>query len=589
MSSISHVFDILKKQGFGSLYRRLRYKLASPNYAHWRSPVEEEDIDVKLLYNPVVSIVLPVFNNCNDSWLIQAVESVVFQCYSRWQLCIVAASKYDHVRSVLPRFVETDERIEIIAITENSGISDALNNALEIAKGEFFALLEPDARLARNALYEVVKYVNIYPDADFIYTDEDCITSRGKRKNPFFKPDWSPDYFQAYMYTGHLGIYRVSLTRKVGKFRSEYDGAQDWDLALRLTEKTNRIHHIPQVLYHRRLLSTAAFVAACNESWTCKVAQKALQNAVDRSSYPGRVEAYSNQTALFRVRRYIQGKPLVSIIIPSAGTCLTIKGQQTCLLEQCVNSIRQRSTYENIEIILVDGYDIPERYLRAVQGPALKLVRCDDPFNFSQRMNYGVRESRGDVLLLLNDDTEIITSDWIESMLELAQQKEIAAVGAKLLYPNGRLQHAGMVLLAGNPSHAFHNGSGKSEGYYYSNIVNRNYLGVTAACLMMRRNVFEELNGFDEKFPLSYNDVDLCLRAHQAGYRNVFTPHAELLHYESVSRVSKLKPGELERLHGRFLNTSYMVDDPYYNPNLSIYRPFFQLAWPDEPKRQRRK
>ncbi|MEM7794682.1 MAG: glycosyltransferase family 2 protein, partial [Cyanobacteria bacterium P01_C01_bin.118] len=342
----------------------------------------------------------------------------------------------------------------------------------------------------------------------------------------------------------------------------------------------------PKVLYHWRTLPTSAASGAQAKPWAYDAAQRALQAAVDRSAYAGTVESVPGQPGFFRVCRYLQIHPRVSIVIPSAGTRLDINGKSVCLLEQCLESIRRLSTYQNYEIILVDGYDIPDTTLQAVEDSDLRLVRCDQPFNFSQRMNLGAQAAEGDILLLLNDDTEVLTPDWIEAMAELAQQEEIGAVGAKLFYPNGRLQHAGMVILGGNPSHAFHNGAGGSDGYYCSNIVNRNYLGVTGACLMMRQTVFAELNGFDETFPLNYNDVDLCLRAHEAGYRNVYTPYAELIHYESVSRVSDLKPGELEHLHSKFAHTNYMVDDPYYNANLSVRRPFFQLAWPSE--RQKR-
>ncbi len=588
MVGLSQIVEIVKTGGVKSLYQRLRCRLTSPNYNRWITSISEEKSEAVLRNRPLISILLPIYN-ANSAWLIKAIESVLNQQYGHWQLCIViveAVSVSTHIRSLLIDFL-ADERIDMIGSDENSSFSAALNlnRALKIAKGDFFTLLECSDELATNALYEVVKYLNIEPDTDFIYTDNDQITSWGNRKNPFFKPDWSPDYCQACLSVCHLGVYRTRLVRRLGGFRSDYDGAQNWDLILRLTEKTRRIHHIPKVLYHKRLSSSLSIFGTQAIPWANDAAQRALQDAVDRSNYPGTVKPYPKKPGFFIIRRHIQGNPRVSIIIPSAGACLKIKGQQVCLLVQCIDSIRRRSTYKNFEIILVDGYDIPQIYLDMVQGAELKLVRCNQPFNFSRRINLGATAAGGDVLLMLNDDIEVITPDWIEAMLELAQQEDIAAVGAKLFYPNGRLQHAGMVILAGNPSHAFHNGSGKHDGYYGSNVVNRNYLGVTGACLMMRRRVFEELDGFDESFPLSYNDVDLCLRAHQAGYRNVFTPYAKLFHYESVSRVSKLRPGELERLHRRFADTHYMVNDPYYNPNLSLRRPFFQLAWPDERRR----
>ena len=591
LTKLKRLLNILKTEGFFSVVQQIRIKAGSPRYHQWLKQIEQQTAEAVIgsapmkSPGPLISILLPVYN-VETIWLTKAIESVLAQQYPHWQLCIADdASTAPGIRPVLEHYSQLDARIEVIFCQKNRGISAATNAALNIANGEFIALLDHDDELASNALYEVARHLQSYPETDFIYTDEDQITQKGTRKNPFFKPDWSLDYLHACMYTCHLGVYRTSLVREIGGFRSQYDGAQDWDLVLRLSEKTHRIHHIPKVLYHWRTLPTSAASGAQAKPWAYKAAQNALQDAIDRSPYPGTVEPLSNKPGFFRVRRHIQNGPLVSIIIPSAGTCMTLKNKQVCLLEQCLKSIRKLSTYQNLEIILVDGYDIPNQYLQAVQGPDLKLIRCDQPFNFAQRMNLGAEAASGEVLLMLNDDTEVMTPGWIEAMLELAQQKEIATVGAKLFYPNGRLQHAGVVILAGNPSHAFHNTPGTYDGYYCSNIVNRNYLGVTGACMMIRRSVFDELQGFDESFPINYNDVDLCLRAHQAGYRNVFTPYAELIHYESISRGGGLKPGELERLHAKFTDKGYMVDDPYYNPNLSVRKPFFQLAWPSERQR----
>ncbi|MEM9906593.1 MAG: glycosyltransferase family 2 protein, partial [Cyanobacteria bacterium P01_D01_bin.44] len=519
---------------------------------------------------------MPVYN-VQAQWLISAIESVLAQSYSRWQLCIADdVSTVSHIRPILERYARQDARIQIVYLDKNNGISAATNAALAIATGEFIALLDHDDELAPHALYEVARHLQQHPNADFVYTDEDQITPKGKRQVPFFKPDWSPDYLHACMYTCHLGVYRTQLVRQIGGFRSEYDGAQDWDLVLRIAEQTDRICHIPKVLYHWRTLPTSMASGDQAKPWAYKSAQAALQDMLDRSPYPGWVEK-AKKIGYFRVRRQIQGNPLVSIIIPSAGAYRIKQAKRICLLQQCLASIQKLSTYQNYEIVIVDGYDIPEPVLKAVQSPKLRLIRCDQPFNFSQRMNLGAQAALGEVLLMLNDDTEVITPDWIEAMLELAQQREIAAVGAKLLFPNGHIQHAGVLILGGQPTHAFLNGSGAHEGYNGSNFVTRNYLGVTGACLMIRRSVFEKLNGFDESFPLNYNDVDLCLRAHQAGYRNVFTPYAELTHYESASRQEGVAPEELGALHRRFEETGYMQADPYYNPNLSVANSHFQL------------
>lgn len=593
ISQLRRLILILTTGGFFSVLERLWARINSPSYPKWLRAAanisqyetvgEVADTEANEV---LISILLPVYNT-NVIWLTKSIESVLNQQYARWELCLIGnTSTAKHILSILDRYAQQDQRVILIFSEQNGGISAANNAALMVAKGEFIALLESDAELAPNALYEVVSYLRAHPQADFIYTDADQITQEGDHKNPFFKPDWSPDYFYSCMYTLHLAVYRTRLVRNIKGFRGEYDGAQDWDLALRISQQTSQIHHIPQVLYHRRILPASLTSGVEANLGAFQSAQRALQNMLDRSPYPGWAEAGA-KPGLFRVRRHIQRTPLVSILIPSAGTRLKMRGRQVCLLSQCVSSIRRLSTYQNLEIILVDGYDISEATLKLVQGSDLKLVRSDQSFNFSQRMNLAAQRADGEILLMLNDDTEIITPNWIEAMLELAQQTEIGAVGAKLFYPNGRLQHAGVLILAGNPCHAFHNGSGNHDGYHYSNIVNRNYLGVTGACMMMRHCLFEELNGFDEGFPLGYNDVDLCLRAHQAGYRNVFTPYAELIHYESVSRASGFNTGELERLHEKFEGSRYLQNDPYYNSNLSSRRPFFQLAWPNERNQQR--
>lgn len=586
---------ILTTGDFFGAVARLWARINSPSYPEWlraaanSQPEAVEPVADTEANGFLISVLLPI-NNTDTTWLVKSIESVLNQRYARWELCLtgnVAIAK--QVRPVLERYAQQDRRVTLVLLKQSGSLSAANNAALAVAKGEFVALLESDAELAPNALYEVVSYLRAHPHADFIYTDADQITQTGDRQNPFFKPDWSPDYFDSCMYSLHLAVYRTRLVRNIKGFRGEYEGAQDWDLALRISEQTSQIHHIPKVLYHQRTLPASQSSGSSGieaKLGASQAAQRALQNRLDRSPYPGWVEEGA-KPGLFRVRRHIQHNPLVSIIIPSAGTHLKIRDQQVCLLAQCVSSIRRLSTYPNLEIILVDGYDISDATLKLVQGADLKLVRSSQPFNFSQRMNLAAQRADGEILLMLNDDTEVITPNWIEAMLELAQQTEIGAVGAKLFYPNGRLQHAGILILAGNPSHAFHNGLGNHDGYHFSNLVNRNYLGVTGACMMMRHRLYEELNGFDESFPLSYNDVDLCLRAHQAGYRNVFTPYAELIHYESVSRASRLDTGELERLHEKFEGSSYLQRDPYYNPNLSSRRPFFQIAWPDQCNPQR--
>ncbi|XGV95360.1 MAG: glycosyltransferase [Leptolyngbya sp. BL-A-14] len=557
-----------------------RDRLTKLDIAAARQAIEQWPI------RPTFSILMPVYN-VEARWLEKAIQSVINQIYPNWELCIADdASPKPHVKEILTRYSKLDSRIKVAFRSENGQIAAASNTALELATGDYIALLDHDDELAINALFENAKLINEHPDADFIYSDEDKMDTKGKRLDPFFKPDWSPDYFHACMYTCHLGVYRTSLIRAIGGFRAGYDGAQDYDLVLRVVEKTKNIYHIPKILYHWRVIP--ASVTGGGEQakpWAYTAARKALEEMLARSPYPGLVETVPQRPGFWRVRRQIKGEPLISIIIPSAGKGKTTPEGSFIALENCVRSIQERSTYRKFELVIVDGYDIPDETLATVMrsaeettDPAIHLVRCREPFNFAHRINQGAAHANGQYLLLLNDDTEVITPDWLESMLEFAQQEDIGAIGAKLLYPDGKIQHGGVMVLAGNPGHAYHGFDGDHPGYFCSNLVNRNYLAVTAACLMIRQQVFQQVGGMDEIFPLNYNDVDLCLKVHQAGYRNVVTPYAQLIHYESMSRKAGLQPNEWETLNQKWKDYfKQLKGDPYYNPNLSHRAVTFEL------------
>jgi len=585
---IFKTFKVWKELGFKYLvyviYRKIRHKLKSLiSYREWLSKNDLTSIDIEGILNqienfaipPKFSIIIPVYN-VEAKWLEKAIDSVCNQLYTNWEICIVDdASTKSYIKPILTKYINQDSRIKVIFSDKNKHIAASSNSALKIATGDYIALLDHDDELSINALFENAKLINRFPDADFIYSDEDQINFNGNRCNPFFKPDWSPDYFHACMYTCHLGVYRTSLVRDIGGFRSEYDGSQDYDLVLRVSEKTKNIHHIPKILYHWRIIPASVTSGEQAKPWAYIAAQKALEDMLRRSSYQGHVEK-AVRAGFWRVRRNILGQPLVSIIIPSAGKMCK---PSLSHLERCIASVQNLSKYRNFEIIVVDGYDINDLISKNISAPNLRLVRCSEPFNFSMRINKGVDAANGEFLLLLNDDTEVINHDWIESMIEFAQQSEIGAVGAKLFFPHGNLQHTGVMILAGNPCHAFYNTQGDNPGYFCSNIVNRNYLAVTGACLMIRHSVFEEVGGMDESFPLNYNDVDFCLKLHQAGYRNVFTPYAQLMHYESASRNGGVKSEEINRLHYKWQTyLKSLGGDPYYNPNLSVDFPNFEIA-----------
>jgi glycosyltransferase involved in cell wall biosynthesis len=577
------------------LYRRSLEKFRGQvNYQKWVASNRLTQADLMAAqqtidtwaHKPTFSVIMPVYN-VEAVWLEKAIRSVQNQIYPYWELCIADdASPKPHIKQILTRYSQLDPRIKVVFRDENGQIAAASNDALALATGDYIALLDHDDELAINALFENAKLINEHPDADFIYSDEDKMDTAGKRLDPFFKPDWSPDYFHACMYTCHLGVYRTSLIRNINGFRAGYDGSQDYDLVLRVVEQTKQIYHIPKVLYHWRIIP--ASVTAGGEQakpWAYIAARQALEAMVARSAYPGWVEAAPDRPGFWRVRRHILGEPLISIIIPSAGKALHTSEGSLVALENCIRSIQERSTYRKFELVLVDGYDIPDSTLAAVMQSAdgslvenVRLVRCEEPFNFAHRINQGAANARGEFLLLLNDDTEVTTPGWLESMVEFAQQAAIGAVGAKLFYPDGKIQHGGVMVLGGNPGHAFHGFDGDHPGYFCSNLVNRNYLAVTAACLMIRKDVFDQVGGMDEIFPLNYNDVDFCLKVHEAGYRNVVTPYAQLIHYESLSRKPGLQPNEWETLNQKWSHYFAKLNgDPYYNPNLSHREVTFEL------------
>ncbi|MBD2771534.1 glycosyltransferase [Iningainema sp. BLCCT55] len=501
--------------------------------------------------HPKFSVIIFIYN-VEEQWLKKAIESVLNQIYPMWELCIVDdASTEPHIRSILNHYSQLDERIKFVFRSENSSIYTANNSFLELATGDYIVILNHNDELAIDALFENAKLINQHSDVDFIYSDEDNIDIQGNHFAPLLKPDWSPEYFYSCMYTRHLGVYRTSLIREIGGFRSEYEDAQYYDLVLRVVEKTQNIHHIPKILYHCRNIQ-AVTNGEVQAKGVYTRAKKALEAIIERSPYPGSVQETS-LPGFYRVRRDIIGEPLISMIIPSAGKRIFTPQGEVSLLENCIRSINKLSTYRNYEIIVVDEYNVPQstleaisndKSLRAYANPNLHIVRTREPFNAAMRINMGVAKARGEFILILNDDIQVLTPDWIESLLELAQQKEIGVVGAKLSFPDGKVQHLGMVISDGNPSHIYYGADGEDLSCYYSNFTIKNYLAATGACLMLRSDLFQELGGLDEQFPFNYLDVDLCLKAHQSGYRNVVTPFAHLIHYESATRSRGVKMEE---------------------------------------------
>jgi len=532
-----------------------------------------------LSYRPWISVLLPVYN-VEALWLRRAIESVRAQLYENWELCIVDdGSDRPHIREILDYYKRLDPRVKVKHLPHNQGIARASNEALAMAKGAFIALLDHDDELSPDALFQVVKLLNQHPEADMIYSDEDKLSLQGSRCEPFFKPDWSPDMFLSYMYTCHLGVYRADLVRQIGGFREGYEGSQDYDLVLRLSEQTDRIYHIPRILYHWRKLPGSTASLYQNKSLAEKNAQKALREALRRRGIEGEV-LKGLFPGSFRIKRAILGNPLVSIIIPTRDRLTALK--------RCLDSIRDRTSYRNYEIILVNNGSKEAdtlAYLGQLRRQEnIQVLDHPIPFNYSALNNWGVGFARGDHLLFLNNDTEVINGEWLEALLEHSQRPEVGAVGAKLLFPNNTLQHAGVILglglIDGRPpgiaghSHKYLRDS--SHGYFGIPHIIRNYSAVTAACMMMRKEVFYEVGGFDaEHLPIAFNDVDLCLRLRERGYLIVYTPFAVLYHHESASRGYGLDPQEINYMQRRWGDR--LLNDPYYNPNLTLEREDFGL------------
>ncbi len=555
-----------------------------PEYQKWikhneRITAKEAKAEIqKFKYKPKISIIVPVYN-IDPKWLNRCIESVKNQYYQNWELCLHddASTKTETVNCLKSWQKVNDSRIKISFGKKNQHISGASNEALKLATGEFIALIDNDDEIAPFALYENVKLLNEHKDADFIYSDEDKMNGHGKRWEPFFKPDWSPELLLSQMYTCHLGLYRKSIVDKIGGFRKGYEGAQDYDLVLRFVERTKpeKIFHIPKVLYHWRAIEGSTARLASDKDYAAEAAQKALRDYLKRNGLAGEVMD-GPVPGFHRVRLDVKGFPMVSIIIPFRD--------KVEALQKCVRSILAKTDYDNYEIILVDNQSrekVTKDYLKEISANSkVRVLSYDKPFCFSSINNYAVNKSRGEYVLLLNNDIEVITGEWLRAMLEQAQKEGVGAVGAKLLYPDGRIQHAGIILGTGIAGHAF-KGFQDGEPHYFKHAeVIKNYSGATGACLMVKKSIYKDLGGLNDKaLKIAYNDVDFCLRLLQAGYRNVFTPYAKLYHFESYSRgndeeFKKTNPKEYERVLAEreymYQNWPELIkNDPYYSPNLT--------------------
>ncbi len=523
------------------------------------------------------SILVPLYNTPKE-FLTEMIASVKNQTYDNWELCLADGSTDDFafVGEYCKKLAKSDKRILYKKLSENKGISENTNACIEMATGDYIALFDHDDILHPSALFEYTKVIN-EKNADFIYCDEDKFDKLGKKfYDAHFKPDFAPDNLRANNYICHFTVFKKSLLDVVGGFRKEFDGSQDHDLVLRLTEKAQNIVHIPKILYRWRVSKASVASDPYAKPYTITAGINAVKEHLERVGLKGTVESSTVHPNIYRIKYDIIGKPLVSIIIPNYN--------HVNELSRCINSIITKSTYDNYEIVIIENNSNEEtfRYYDTLKKyPNVKVVVYKpepNEFNYSAINNFGFKFTSGEHIILLNNDVEIISPDWIQEMLMYSQRSDVGAVGAMLYYPNNTIQHAGVVIglltLAG---HAFKHFPKGTAGYFGRAAYQQNLSAVTAACIMMPRKVYEEVGGLDESFKVAFNDIDLCMRIRKAGYLIVFTPYCELYHYESISRGNdEDTPQKKERFKGeiqRFLTRwkkELEAGDPYYNPNLTL-------------------
>jgi O-antigen biosynthesis protein len=519
---------------------------------------------------PRFSVLTPVFET-PAGVLSQMIKSVRRQGFRDWELCLVDdASPSPHVREILERAQRQDPRIRVAYREENGGIVAASNDALAMATGEFVALLDHDDKLHPDALALVDEAIGGDPEVDYVYTDEDKIDERGHHQSPFLKPDWSPERMRTQMYTCHLSVFRRSLVDALGGFDPEFEGSQDWDLVLRVTERARSVVHVPRVLYHWRGLETSTAGGGEDaKPWAFEAGKRAVQAHCDRIEMPAEVARDPEDPGVYHLEPRLTSQPRVSIVIPTAGTEREVRYEQISLVGNCVRSIVEDSTYENYEIVVVADTHTPAaaiEAMRAQAGNRLRLVEFDRPFNFSAKINAGAVRAEGEYLLLLNDDIEVATPNWIERMVMYASLPGVGAVGGRLLLEDGRLQHAGVGFENGLPGHPYYGFPGDGPGYANAVKIARNLLAVTGACLMTPKDLFEKLGGLSAELPVNYNDVDYCLKLREDGQRVVYDPDLVMYHFESSSRSSDVEEWEKDAFRARWMGST--LPDPYANPYL---------------------
>ena len=573
--------EILKKRGITGLLDHVKdnYFTDEEQYQRWlkkkRPSAWELHRQSKRTfdYEPLISIVIPLYNTPQE-YLRKLLQSITAQSYGKFELCLADGSTKKGPAAFVKKFYGNDPRIRLKHLKLNAGISENTNEAIRMATGEFLMFADHDDFLEPDALYEMVRALNENRELDLIYTDEDLCDEKGECFfAPRMKPDFNPDFLRSINYICHLVLVRKSLAEEVGLLRKQCDGAQDYDFLLRCIEKTDRVYHIPKVLYHWRVSETSTAGNQDSKTYAIDAGKLALTEHYARLGYEAEVE-YTGIFIMYRMRLKLKSQPLVTILIPNKDQVET--------LANCLSSIYEKTDYPYFEILVVENNSEKEEtfayYEKMKQEHEnFHVVTYQGGFNYSAINNFGVRHAKGEYLLFLNNDTEVISPFWIREMLGFCQREDTAAVGAKLFYPDGLVQHCGVVVgIANYAGHVQNFKTRRDNGYFGRLRAVQDISAVTAACMLVKRSVFEEIGGFDESFEVAFNDVDLCLRIRETGKLIVQDPNVELYHYESKSRGYENTPEKLARFKGEVIRfrkrwkAFLEKGDPYYSPNLTL-------------------
>ena len=579
--TIQKGFRYLKHYGPKEFWIRLheRFEPEEVPYGPWYAAYvpDEEALEKqrkhKFNYAPLISIAVPAYQTPVE-FLKQMIESLISQTYTGWELCIANASPdNEEMQRVLADYSAKDVRVRFCSLKENLGIAENTNRAFAMAKGEFIGLLDHDDLLAPNALYEIVNTLQDHPQADALYTDEDKVTTDlDEHFQPHLKPDFNLDLLRSNNYICHFFVVRKSIVEKAGGFRKEFDGAQDYDFIFRCTENAREVLHVPEILYHWRTHKASTADNPASKMYAFEAGKRAIEAHLERTGTKGTV-SHTQDLGFYRVKYPVQGEPLVSVIIPNKDEKET--------LQTCLESLKKNTSYQNFEIIIIENNsttgEIFKYYKELSRDQQIHLLRWGKEFNYSAINNFGVAHARGEYLLFLNNDVKSIEPDWMEEMLGVCQRPEVGGVGAKLIYPDNTIQHAGCVIgMGGIAGHMFVDMPADRTGYLHKASLLQDMSAVTAACLMMKKEVFEQAGGFTEELAVAFNDVDLCLKVRKNNHLIVYDPYAKLYHMESKTRGAEDSKEKVRRFQTEieYMRCHWMDilknGDPYYNKNLSL-------------------